>query len=180
MKVLKSLGKIVDVSKISIGFETLGTDVLVQQQAWTDPAQTWSTATTAEHAKGIYFHPCTTNMTHENVASVPHNRCGSPLLEQQWGLKFNASEMIGLDEAVKKEFGNSGLAGIGVFTLDGMMWQPAGKTERIWYKPLCDLNKYFKLPCDGPCCTQSHYDEAPEADFSKYIDKEDSFHNHFI
>lgn len=176
MKVLKSLSKVVDVSKISIGFETLGYDVLVQQQAWTDPAQTWSTATTQEHAKGIYFHECKTNMTHENVASVPHNRCGSPLLEQQWGLKFNASEVEGLDKAVQKELGKS-LAGIGVFTVDGMLWQPAGEKERVWYKALCDLNKYFKLPCDGPCCTQSHYEQAAEPVFNKYIDKEESMHN---
>lgn len=68
------------------------------------------------------------------------NRCGAPLLQQQWGLKFNASEVKGLQEALIEETG-SDLAGIGVFTLDGMMFDE--KTERFWYKELCKLNKNF-------------------------------------
>jgi len=52
--------------------------------------------------------------------------------------------MIGLSNAVQEELGNE-LAGIGVFTLDGMMWVPEGKKERLWYKELCKLNKNYKL-----------------------------------
>jgi len=85
-------------------------------------------------------------MTRDTIGSVPHNRCGSPLLQQQWGLKFNASELIGLDKAVEEELGKN-LGGMGVWTLDGMMWQPQSQAKRLWYEPLCDLNKYFKVPC---------------------------------
>lgn len=59
----------------------------------------------------------------------------------------------------------SELAGIGVFTLDGMMWQPEGHKERFWYKELCKLNKNFRLPCSGHCCTEEFFNspDEPEA-----------------
>ena len=85
-------------------------------------------------------------------------RCGNPVIQQQWGLKFNASEVMGLFKAVKDKT-QQDLAGIGVFTLDGLMWQPAGEPERLWYKPLCDLNKDFKLKCRGPCCQGNDEEE---------------------
>jgi len=50
------------------------------------------------------------------------------------------------------------MAGVGFFTIDGFLWQDSGKTERIWYKPLCDLNKNYRISCTGPCCQQSHWD----------------------
>jgi hypothetical protein len=55
--------------------------------------------------------------------------------------------MIGLSNAVKEEL-DSEIGGIGVFTLDGMMWTPEehGK-ERFWYKELCKLNKNYQIPC---------------------------------
>jgi hypothetical protein len=135
------LEKVVDLSKISIGFETLGVDVLVQQQSYADKALPWTTATNKEKwDKAIFFHECKHNTTLENPMGAM--RCGSPLLQQQWGLKFNSSEVIGLSKALQEEVGHD-LAGIGVFTLDGMMWSKDGDSERFWYKELCKLNKHF-------------------------------------
>jgi hypothetical protein len=117
---LKKLAKVFDLSKLSIGFETLGVDVLVQQQSYADKALPWTTATNKEKwNKAIFFHECKKNLTLE--APTGSHRCGQPLLQQQWGLKFNASEIVGLSKALAEETG-SDLAGIGVFTLDGMMW----------------------------------------------------------
>jgi len=42
-------------------------------------------------------------------------------MEQSWGHKFNATEIIGLLAAVEQATGKA-LGGVGVFTLDGMMW----------------------------------------------------------
>lgn len=149
IKLLKSLSKVFDLNKLSIGFETLGVDVLVQHQSYQDKALPWTTATNKEKwDHQIYFHECKHNATLENPTGA--NRCGAPLLQQQWGLKFNASEIKGLQEALIQETG-SDLAGIGVFTLDGMMFDE--KQERFWYKELCKLNKNFQIPCSGECCT---------------------------
>lgn len=119
VKLLKSIAKVTALDKVSVGFETLGTDVLSQMQSWADPALPWSTASVKDHEKKIWFNPCTTNMTVDNVNGG--KRCGNPVLQQQWGLKFNASEVVGLFKAVKAQTGQD-LSGIGVFTLDGMMW----------------------------------------------------------
>lgn len=149
IKLLKSLSKVFDLNKLSIGFETLGVDVLVQHQSYQDKALPWTTATNKEKwDHQIYFHECKHNATLENPTGA--NRCGAPLLQQQWGLKFNASEIKGLQDALIQETG-SDLAGIGVFTLDGMMFDE--KQERFWYKELCKLNKNFQIPCSGECCT---------------------------
>merc|ERR1712083_281763 len=83
------------------------------------------------------------------------------------GHKFNASEIIGLFAAVNSATGKE-LGGIGSFTLDGMMYTGNGRTERIWYKPLCDLNKNFQIKCQGPCCTQEHFDSALPAKEAKF------------
>jgi len=160
IKLLKSLSKVFDLSKLSVGFETLGQDVLIQHMSYADKALPWTTVTNEEKwNKEIYFHECKHNLTLSDP--LGKNRCGAPLLQQQWGLKFNASEMIGLEKAIMEETG-SGLAGIGVFTLDGMMWQPSGHKERFWYKELCKLNKNYKIPCSGPCCTEEHFNSPDE------------------
>merc|ERR1719230_15740 len=80
---------------------------------------------------------CVQNMTAENEKD--EKRCAQPLLTQQWGLKFNASDMVGLDAAVQKEFGVS-LNGVGFFTLDGVIAVPEGQAARYWRKALLDLN----------------------------------------
>jgi len=150
LKLLQSLGKVIDLDKISIGFETLGWDVLVQMQAWQDATVTWPNTTPKEHEEHIYFKPCTKNATKgDKSTNEPHNRCSNPLMEQQWGLKFNASEILGLEAAVKAATGKD-LAGVGTFTLDGMIWKEKGKQQRVWYPELCKLNKAYKLPqkCD--------------------------------
>jgi hypothetical protein len=154
LKVLESLAKVIDLEKVSIGFETLGTDVLVQMQAWQDPTVNWPDTTVKDHENGIFFHPCKTNMTkgEKSTSGQPHNRCANPLMEQQWGLKFNASEILGLEAAVKESTGKE-LAGVGTFTLDGMMWVDTtkdGAQPRLWYPELCKLNEAYKLEqkCD--------------------------------
>lgn len=88
-------------------------------------------------------------MTRDNV--MGGKRCGNPVLEQQWGLKMNASEIIGMEAAVRTEVGQE-MGGIGVFTIDGFLYQEGWGQERIWYKPLCDLNKNYRIKCQGPCC----------------------------
>lgn len=170
IKLLKSLSKVLDINKVSIGFETLGVDVLVQHQSYLDKALPWTTVTNKERWEHqIYFHNCTKNLTLADP--LGDHKCGQPLLEEQWGLKFNASEIKGLNLAVKDQIDGAELAGIGTFTLDGMMWQPEGQTQRFWYKELCELNKDYQLPCSGPCCTQEHFDTPllpPPAD-DEYI-----------
>jgi hypothetical protein len=162
MTLLKSLAKIVDLSKVSIGFETLGTDVAVQMEAWADPALPWSDVKKEDTwNKGIYFNKCTKNLTMADVAAYnpvienkSQKRCGQPVMESQWGPKMNATELFGLEAAVLKETGKE-LAGIGVFTLDGMLWQPRGKPMRLWYPEMCKINAKFGLTCNGgqKCCT---------------------------
>jgi len=48
MKLLKKLSTVFDLDKLSIGFETLGVDVIVQQRSYTDKALPWTTATNKE------------------------------------------------------------------------------------------------------------------------------------
>ena len=43
LKMIKSLGKVIDINKISIGFETLGTDLAFQYEFWADPLMVWET-----------------------------------------------------------------------------------------------------------------------------------------
>lgn len=50
------------------------------------------------------------------------------------------------------------MAGVGVFTIDGFLWDKAGQPERLWYKPLCDLNKNYRIHCNGPCCQGDHWE----------------------
>jgi hypothetical protein len=101
---IKKLSNIFDTSKLSIGFETLGTDVLVQQMSYADKALPWTTATNKEKwNQSLYFHECKKNATLEDPLGP--NRCGSPVVQQQWGLKFNATEIMGLSSKVEEELG---------------------------------------------------------------------------
>jgi len=149
IKLLQSLGNVMDLSKLSIGFETLGIDVLTQMQAYADPALPWPPITEQQKDQGIFYLPCTQNMTKDNIAQ--ELRCSQPLLSEQWGLKFNATDVIGLSNALKAATGKE-LAGIGVFTLDGMLWTPQETPVRYWFPELMLLNQTFKIPCAGDAC----------------------------
>ena len=84
---LQSIAKVVDISKVSIGFEVLGIDVQVQMHAYVDPALPWTDVTPDQlHKEKIYYKDCHVNMTAENEAQ--EMRCAQPLLSQQWGPKF--------------------------------------------------------------------------------------------
>lgn len=74
-----------------------------------------------------------------------------PLLSQQWGLKFKADDVLGLEAAVRKATGKD-LAGVGFFTLDGVLFKPAGRTQRYWYSEVAKLNQTYQIPCHGTCC----------------------------
>lgn len=54
----------------------------------------------------IYYKECTQNLTADNEKD--EKRCAQPELANQWGLKFNASDMVGLDAEVGR---GSGLGG---------------------------------------------------------------------
>lgn len=149
MKLLTSLSKVMDVGKISLGFETLGIDVQVQMQAYGDPALPWPPISQAQKDNGTFYTPCTHNMTKDNIDE--EQRCAQPLLSQQWGLKFNASDVIGLSALVKEKLGTE-LAGIGVFTLDGMMWTAPDTPVRYWFPQLMELNETYQIPCHGDAC----------------------------
>jgi len=139
MKLLRSIAKVVDISKVSIGFETLGIDVQVQMAAYADPALPWTDVSPEELQKEhIYYKECTQNLTADNEKD--EKRCAQPLIASQWGLKFNASDMVGLDAAVVKEFGKS-LNGVGFFTLDGVIAVPKGQPARYWRQALLELNE---------------------------------------
>merc|ERR1712230_131139 len=118
---LQSIAKVVDLSKVAIGFETLGIDVQVQMQSWEDHALPWTTSPIKAHKPPTpydnytYYKPCTQNMTLDNYKD--QKRCAMPLLSQQWGPKFDADEILGLEKSVKQKLGKQ-LAGVGFFTLD--------------------------------------------------------------
>merc|ERR1712224_645290 len=155
IKLLKSLSAVVDLSKVSIGFETLGIDVQVQMESWQDHALPWTTSPLKAHKPPTpydnytYYKPCTENMTLSNYKD--QKRCAMPLLSQQWGLKFDADEVVGLEQSVKQQLGKQ-LAGVGFFTLDGVLSQKKGNTRRYWHGELQKLNQTYQLPCVGDCC----------------------------
>jgi hypothetical protein len=152
---LKSLGKVVDLNKVSIGFETLGIDVSVQMQGWEDHALPWSTSPMKAHKPPTpynnytYYKPCTHNMTVDNIKE--NKRCAKPLLSQQWGPKFDADEMLGLENAVHTQL-RKDLAGVGFFTLDGVLSQKPGSARRYWHSELQKLNETYEIPCVGDAC----------------------------
>jgi len=148
LKLLKSLGSVVDISKVSIGFESMGTDVQTQFQAYVDPAKPWGTVPAeTSWTTGKYWDPCTQNMTAGNIAQ--EKRCGQPLLHQEWGPKFSAKDILGLEAEVAQKLGKQ-MAGIGLFTLDGAAAQEPGKPKRLWYCQLCALNKDYGIKVSGP------------------------------
>merc|ERR1719359_2745162 len=155
LNLLKSLSQVVDLSKIAIGFETLGVDVQVQMESWQDHALPWTTSPLKAHKPPTpydnytYYKPCTQNMTPENYKD--NKRCAMPLLYQQWGPKFDAEDIVGLEKAVQSQL-NARLAGVGMFTLDGCLSQPKGKTRRYWFGELMKLNETYKIPCYGNNC----------------------------
>mgnify|MGYP004191206593 CR=1 FL=1 len=98
MTLLKSLAKIVDLSKVSIGFETLGTDIMVEYESYQDKALPWSTAPIKSHkpptpySKMVYYKPCNEDSKNGTKGHKDSKRCGNPLLWQQWGPKFSAKD----------------------------------------------------------------------------------------
>jgi hypothetical protein len=167
LKLLTSISKVMDVSKVAIGFETLGIDVMVQMESWADKALPWDTVNHLKDKEHRYHAACTKNLTQADVEKGALSktgalqRCAQPLLSQQWGLKFNATEMVGLDKAVKDATGK-GLAGVGVYTLDGILATDpslkANKTDiatwpRLWFDELVKLNKTYQIPmqCGSQC-----------------------------
>jgi len=159
IKLLKSIQNVVDLKKIAIGFETLGTDVLVQMESYQDHALPWSTANPKGHQWPVpynnltFYENCTHNMTFENYKD--NKRCASAIGWQQWGLKFNASDIVGLEKAVKEQLGAE-LSGVGLFTLDGVITTKSklalGGSKRLWCQELVELNKTYKIPCTGDSC----------------------------
>merc|ERR1719181_2416236 len=100
-----------------------------------------------------FYKNCTQNMTVGNYKE--NKRCAAPLAWQQWGLKFNATDMVGLEAAVKSKL-SSQLAGVGVFTLDGVIAQVKEHRERLWHKELIKLNTTYQIPCSGTQCMSKH------------------------
>jgi len=124
-------------------------------KSWTDPLLPFSTASPEDHENGIFFKVCDTNMTRQNM--VQGHRCGAPTQQQQWGALFNASEIIGIEAKIRADTGKE-MAGVGFFTIDGFVWEEDAKDQRMWYQPLCDLNKDYRIKCDGECCQDSHWE----------------------
>jgi hypothetical protein len=151
IRLLKSISQVVDLSKVSIGFESMGTDVQVQYEAYEDPALPYGTAPFPT-VNGTYYEPCTQNMTADNIKDG--KRCGRPLNVQEWGPKFSAKDIMGLEAAVKAQLGVE-LAGIGLFTLDGAVAQEPGKKQRKWYCELCKVGAAYGLKPTGPYDTCS-------------------------
>jgi len=167
VKLIKSLAKVIDLSKVAIGFETLGIDVMVQMKSYKDKALPWDTVNWIKDKEHRYHEGCTKNLTKADVEAGALTkegalaRCAQPLLTQQWGLKFNASEMVGLDAAVMAATGK-GLAGIGVYTLDGILatdpsvefnQSDVSTYPRMWFPELLKLNETYKIPtmCGDKC-----------------------------
>jgi len=69
---LESISKVVDLSKVSIGFEVLSIDIQVQMESYDDHALPWTTAPMKMHKPPTpyknytYYKPCTQNMTVDN------------------------------------------------------------------------------------------------------------------
>lgn len=108
---------------------------------------------TPAHAQdnGTFYTKCTQNMTRNPDNIAQELRCAQPLLSQQWGLKFSARDIVGLEKAVRAALGKD-LAGVGVFTLDGMLWTPDDTPIRYWFPELMALNQTFQIPCHGDAC----------------------------
>jgi len=151
LKLLKSIGKVCDLERVSIGFETLATNLQYQFKSYADELLPWETITKNDmYVKHHYHDKCTQNMTKDNIKDG--KRCGQPLVYQQWGLKMNTTEILGLTKAVEQETGKT-LGGIGMFTLDGVLaGMKSNETTRIWCPELLKLNKTYQIPCLGSKC----------------------------
>jgi hypothetical protein len=173
LKVITSIGKVLDISKVAIGFETMGGDVQVQFEAYEDPALPWSTVSPEEIWNATkWYDNCTQNMTLDNYKEK--KRCAQPLLSQVWGPKFNASDIVAFEALVRTKTGKD-LAGIGVFTVDGILHTETGP-KRQWAHALCELNQTYRIPChgkrcpcnDGPAPAPSAPSPAPAPSSDKY------------
>lgn len=151
LNLFKSISTVIDISKVSIGFETLGVDVDVEYVAYTDPALPFENITAANIASGDIYPPCTQNMTTSNWQNVPSSRCAFYLNNQNWGPKFSAKDVVGFEAAVQELLGKPS-GGVGMFTADGMLWMPPGTKPRFWYNEMLLLNQTYQIPCSGTAC----------------------------
>ena len=71
---------VIDISKITIGFETLPDDQLIQMRSYGDPLNPVPTHSPDDREHGIYYDKCKTNITRDNLATG--FRCGAPTLSQ--------------------------------------------------------------------------------------------------
>ena len=99
-------------------------------------------------------------MTVGNI--VQQKRCGQPLLSQTWGPKFSPNDILTLEAEVRNTL-KKDLAGVGLFTLDGVLAQEPGKKKRYWNDALCLLNKVYKIPCSGAFCCPDAPPPTPAA-----------------
>jgi len=142
-----------DLNRVSIGYETMGVDVFHQLQSFKDPVNYFPTTNVTQHDLGHYWDSCTQNMTSSPKDDVAQGmRCGSSITHQHWGPKFNATDIIGLEAALRLAAPGKDLAGVGTFTLDGMMWTPTDTPVRYWFPALMELNKTYMIPCFGDAC----------------------------
>ena len=166
IKLLKSISTVVDLTKVAVGFETLGTDIMVEYESYQDKALPWSTAPIKSHkpptpySKMVYYKPCNEDSKNGTKGHKDSKRCGNPLLWQQWGPKFSAKDIVGLEKAVVAKITEGlgkgkGLAGVGMFTVDGVLAQPDSKKKRLWFDELVKLNETYKIPCFGKNCGSS-------------------------
>jgi hypothetical protein len=98
-----------------------------------------------------FYEKCSQNMTFSNYKE--EKRCAAAIAWQQWGLKFDAKDIVGLEAAVKEQLGAE-LSGVGIFTLDGVIAQGEGKKTRLWCEELMVLNQTYNIPCIGDKCGQ--------------------------
>jgi hypothetical protein len=166
LKLLQSISKVIDLNKVSIGFETLGIDIQVQMKSYADKALPFTdVAPDSKWTGGPFWKQCNKNLTKADVEAGALNqgmiaRCAQPLASQQWGLQLNATEMYAMNLAVKEATGKE-LAGIGVYTLAGMLAVDPSKPEsdmfagkcRFWYPAARDLAKMWNIPtkCGSNC-----------------------------
>ena len=55
-----------------------------------------------------------------------------------------------MEAAVRTKLGKD-LAGVGMFTVDGVL-QVKNGTKRMWADALCKLNETYHIPCHGDSC----------------------------
>jgi hypothetical protein len=125
MDLIKSIGKVVDINKVVIGFSTVDSNALVQAAVTDNPGFRTDLNTT-----------CTQNMSCTNWEDG--KRCEQPLLTQAWGLKFNPFHVTKFEDMVLSELGKT-LKGVGLSSIDGVLNVQGGQPVRMWTKALCTL-----------------------------------------